>query len=342
MTSAILLPLLYTLALFLTRPLRHPVSAFSAIAGMTTWAVLTISDRSASSDIPVYIDRFESLDWYTVQSIWDGTITALAKDPAFWISAKIMSDLGSNTQVWLATISAVFAGIVAYVVTKTSSDPWLSFVALSSLGYVAFSGTALRQTVALSLVFLAIHHTVNRKNIWASLFLICLAATFHSSAVLAIIILGIRHLTLRASVITTSIAVIGAILFPIATRELIGTVGWTTEISEYQSRQVALTWSLFIVHAGILLICYALGALSNSGPRDRILFQIALAGLPFFALATQLAEGFRAGLYFSMIEILLLPNAIRSIDSANSRAILTIACSASLVVYAILSDSAEM
>lgn len=304
-----------------------------------SWLALASRDIGTTSDTAGYALRYEMLGFYSIGELLRGEVPFFEKDRLFWVAAKPLHELGMGSHAWLAILSGAFILGVAQLIRCYSTMPVISITMLFGLGYVHFSSTALRQTVALSLILVAIP-ILSQRRFRSAIALVFLAGLFHSSAIVFLLFfpLAMRRFG-WVQVLALGAAIAGTTFYSAQARELIRVVGWTENLSGYADQSVSLTWAGFLIHSSILLFCWVMLVRKNGEPVDHILFNLAVLGLCFLAFSTEIAESFRLAIFFSIVEIVLVPRAISQIRDARTRHLVCQVVIASSLFYLAVSGA---
>lgn len=286
-----------------------------------------------TGDLVRYSLAFSKLHNVTYETFFLSLINDSQKDPMFFAVAKLFADAGINVWGWFAGIAMLFAASVTYTIKKYSPNPFVSCLLLVGVGIFGFSMSGLRQTMALSFVFLAYPFILEKK---LKHYLLCLfmAWVFHSSALIFFPAYWLNSYKIGAKqIIIIAISVCLCIFEPTIIRNTLGNIAWNDTIEDYQSRKGALTWSGFIIQASIFAFCYFY---RHSVTKDKInILTICLncmaIGLCLQAMAIVIAEAFRAAYYYNICSSIAVPIVIASQSKPLDRFIMT--SSISLVIF---------
>ena len=198
-----------------------------------TFLLVGMRDSNGLGDTPQYLYVFDNLQ--SLGSSWiDGFQLYGNTELLFWPAAYAFKALGFSAESWMAAIVVVTTAIVAYSYKG---------LGLGRLWYVAFSGlyltyyivfmAAIRQSIAESLVLLAI--VLARSNkIASSVFFLVAATGFHSSAALGFSILILRRFNIKPKLMAASIfiAFIGSVLAPSILASVFGAFGFENTLGK--------------------------------------------------------------------------------------------------------------
>lgn len=286
------------------------------------------------SDVIRYINIYQDLTYIDFPSLIESSIGGDMKDPVFYLSSKLISLTGANYRIWLSVISGVFIYSVSRIIKIHSPYPFISVVALISLGYFSFSMTGLRQTIAISIILFSYSFIRERKLLQ---FIICviLASLFHSSALIFLISYPISFNKIDwKNILILVFAFLILFISPTFIRSLISLFSWNDTLANYAFRETTLTLSGFIIQFFIFIFYMVfINNILTNNHKDIILFNISFVGLFFQLFATEIAEFFRISMYFSIFNIILIPIAIKSIKNTNLRRFVYYTVLCALIAY---------
>lgn len=307
---------------------------FVVTAGFLLFLISALRSINFGPDSFGYAIKYLSLSYESTTVLYENMITNTGKDPTFYFVAKLISLTGATYQVWFASIAALFCYSVSKLIYKYSSEPYISFVALISLGYFYFSMTGLRQTVALSFIILSYKYLRERKPIQFVL-LVLIGSLFHSTAIIFLIAYPVINMKIGWKQTTgISVAFLLAYFFKEEILNLLGLFLKSDRFYYYINHGETLTISGFIIQMFIYLFClYYKRSVLKSNITNLYLYNLLFMGLVFQAFATVIAEFFRVSMYFSVFGILLIPNIISSIKYKKNRVLIYTFVLIALVAY---------
>lgn len=313
---------------------------FVLIAGGLLFTLSAFRHIEFGPDTIGYVMKYNALSSISLSQLWLALISGTGKDTFFYIVSKVINLSGASAQVWLAMIALVFCWSVTKFIFDYSEEAYLSYIALLSLGYVFFSLSGLRQTIAIAVLLLSYKYLVERR-LYPFLTLVLFASLFHASALIfliaypiALVRFGLKHF------VVCIVAMVMALYFPNQIRAIIGTVGWTEALRAYALREATLNLSGFIIQLSILLFCayYRKGVL-DADHRNLAFYNLLTIGLVFQSFAVVVAEAFRVSLYFSIFGIVLIPKAINAQKNKWARMLVHTIVTAILLLYFVLSNT---
>lgn len=235
-------------------------------------------------------------------------------DIGYLYFSKLFSSLGVHPQLYLAIVAAVIIVPIAVVIGRHSSSSWMSLVLYITLGFFVFSFSGLRQAIAMGLCFASVHFVLERKLV-PFLLIVALAATFHRSALafgLAYPLFQMpRPDARRLSVILGGVAVLYLLRVP--TYALLYRVyGGLSGLPDSTG-----AFGMLVGMSTVYVLAYVFGRAD-----DRLvcgLSNLLLAAIALQVFADQSNVVMRAGFYFFLPVILLVPRVIASQEDARAR-----------------------
>lgn len=235
----------------------------------------------------------------------------------FYLFNKLMSYVCfENYTIYLMTIS-IFVGISIYCFLAQNSDDYcMSQIMLLSLGFTFFFMTGIKQTIAMSILMYA--YTAQKKRRYLKfVLLVLLAASFHPTALVFLLILPAKIVKLRKAIAVVAPALIVfayvfqkqifAFLKSLLTDDLYGAYG-----SVYVSSVNLTGLMIQLVIFGVSL--FFLWKHLKDDEEASNLLSFYVIGMMFQAMTGVMGEFFRISMYFSMLGVILLPKAISKLE----------------------------
>lgn len=323
-----------------TLNLRGGKLAFQVFATVSLWVVIAFRDFGFGPDTTGYIARYESLQYDSLAEVASRILDSSEKDPIFYLVAKIISDFGASPRMWLAILAAVFSISLGYAVYRYSPEPFLSYVVVVSLGFLYFSMTGLRQTLAMSVLLWSYGALRDRRPV-RFLLLVVLASAFHSAALVFVLAyptakwrLGWRQVTIVV------VALLAAFAAEDVVRQLVLDLAWTEQLAGYSDRTTALSLSGFVISLFVVLFCLAFKSQTlQEDPKGLAFYNLLILGTAFWATAIVIAEMFRLAYMFNLASVLVIPLAIVAGTVRRQREIVYLVVLSSLLGYSAWSHS---
>ncbi|NQU80861.1 MAG: EpsG family protein [Bacteroidetes bacterium] len=307
---------------------------FIQISGFSLFLICALRDVNFGDDGVRYMQKYLYFSNVNISVLWTDFLTFEVKDPFFNLFSKIISILGFSYQFWFAIIAAIFCTAVSTTIYKYSSSIIISFIALISLGYLYFSMTGLRQTIALSMILISYKFLRERKLV-VFIIIVVFGALFHSSALIFLLAYPFAYMKIGwKQILSVGSSLVMAFLFSNQLRQLIRVIGWNKYLSYYADRDIKLTISGFIIQLLIISFClfYKKGVLFED-KKNISLYNLLFIGLIFQSFAIVVAETFRISMYFSIFSIILIPKTLAVKKDKIITLILYLVVSSALIAY---------
>ncbi len=305
------------------------------ISMFVMFVILALRHKNTGTDTATYINAFERFSKYSFTDIIRIFFNGDQKDPTYYFTGWVFSRLTKEPQLWLAFLSAIFCLVIGILIAKESKAPSLSIVILITLGFFGFSMTGLRQTVAMCILILS-YEFIKRKKPIQFILLVLFASLYHNTALVFLIAYPVSHMKLGkyhffAAIITFVIF----ILFKNQLRNFLGNILQEERYQGYWADEVStLTLSGFIIQVCIFTytVFYYKKAIQNN-PDIIVMYNMAFIGLMFQLFSSFIAEFFRISMYFSVFNIILIPEASYCEKRYNIRTLFQLALFFVLLFY---------
>lgn len=196
MTTLLLLFLILLYYLTKRLPEEEAPKRFIYCTSFVLILVSGLRHEAVGNDTLAYMMSFED----TLDTSWSEILSNFAnnylnplnnegKDPAFKIFEKLVGTILPNSRLYLFVIAAILLTSIGYFIHTFSVDlrsTLFCYVFYISMFYGYLPNSAIRQSLALSIVLFAYCLAFKRNLIW-SVLLVLLASTFHKSALLALL-----------------------------------------------------------------------------------------------------------------------------------------------------------
>jgi len=222
----------------------------------------------------------------------------------FWvILLKIISFFNGDYQDVLIVSSCLVLFPIFFVIYKKSKNPQLSLFLYYTLYFYFYSFNITRQSIASSLVFVAIYF-LSESDIKKFVFLVLMAGGFHYSAFIAFVLLLSKYTPSRIYIYILTAAFFSGLFFP----DLI--LKYILEIFSYESYRTQY-FGNFIGNALFLLILNSFFVfIMTIVQKKDILLNIFFVSILFSNLLCRIPYGNRVVMFFSIIQIVYLVDVI--------------------------------
>lgn len=253
---------------------------------------------------------------------------------------KLILLFTNNGQVFLITTSIFIYLGIAFLIIKYSECPWLSSYLFFTMGYFSDSMNTIRLCMAMTILLFS-YIFIEKKRFVPFLLLVLMAACFHRTALVFIIayfapFIKLNKKTVLVIILLTAIIFLG--FAPILEFLLSHITIYQYYIgSDYLNGDIRLASVMnALVMLCVFVMCMILLKISNQNntninidsiPIDSIkndtimaLFTLVATALLFISFNFSLIE--KAGNYFGIFSIILLPNCLRKVKNQYLRVLL--------------------
>lgn len=294
--------------------------------------IIGFRDKSIGVDTASYVKTFlHGIRQMSIHSVL-GSVEPLYALLSFTI--RLFSD---NYTVYLFVIALIFVVSVGVLVYRYSKSPVISYIALLSFGFVYFAMAGLRQTVAISILFLAYKYVRERKLI--PFLLLCIVAYgFHNTAIIFLLAYPLANIKITWK----HFATLGIGYFLMSWKSeyvkkfLFDVLKWE-RLEGYKTYESSINLSGFIIQIAIIIfgLFYYRRVVENDS-KDLSLYNFAFIGAFFQILTPIIGEFFRISMYFNIFNILLIANTCKCSKAYELRNIITIGVVFVLIIYFVL------
>lgn len=155
--------------------------------------LLSLRATTVGVDLWNYLDKYHTISLSSFSVIWSNRATV---DIGFGVLNKLMAIIGVSDRMFIVLMALFMTAPIAWLYIK-ESDSWMLTISLFiilPIFSMCFSGY--RQAIAIAAVPLQYYFTKN-KNILGFLLSVLLAFTFHTTALIVLILYPIYHLRIK-------------------------------------------------------------------------------------------------------------------------------------------------
>lgn len=247
---------------------------------------------------------------------------------------QVVDFLGGEFRTLLVVVS-LLSLIGAFYYTKAYSKyPWISIFLYICMGYYELSFTIWRQIIAVSFVLIAYAMQKDGKK-WRYLLMIILAFLFHRSAILALLPFLASKLRITKKTILFGVISVGALyllrnyivqlVFALGISRMYMYAGNTIAGEGYVLLLIYVVLFFFIYYARNIYVTSVRSGIREKDEQIetclRQIIPLSIFTLGMQVLSTLFSLLYRAGLYFSVPLILLLPNLLDCFGNYNNKKI---------------------
>lgn len=282
---------------------------FLMAAALAVFLVIALQSEQGNGDLIQYYRAFRRYSVYTRADYQ--YIINNAKDPFYYICGLLFAHIGFSFRGWYLFIGFIYTLSIYLLVSRYSSNVYISFIVLITVGSLGFALSGLRQTLAFAFLMFSFKFLESKKII-KFMFMILIASLFHSTAIIFIFAYPLYRLKLRLR--NLIILGLGSVMLILNGRfflsGFIRFIGTDDIYSAYLDKESGLSIAGIIIFSFILVFCLCSYYLGFEDAKYRGLCNLAIASLTFRILSVTLfAEMFRVSMYFAVFDILLIAEA---------------------------------
>lgn len=284
----------------------------------------------------VYFPYFKMISDMNLKDIF---LYQFMTDKGFYILMKIITIFTNNYQICIAILAIPFIYFVMRQIYEYSENIIFSIIIFVSL-YYAYAFFLLRQVIAMGIIIYSYKY-IKEKKIIKFIGMVIVAGLFHSTALIFLIaypicnyikpgyknyffifiafILG-KHMT---DILLKIFSVI-----PVFSR-----YAYSIEKGFYNTTSTPSVWGLIITLLILVVSFYFYKKSKKEDNNINILINLSTLGSIIYCFSSSIAEFYRVALYFSVFNILLLPNALNLYENNKTRKLITIVSMIMFILY---------
>lgn len=299
------------------------ISKKKQVAYLTILLFLLGALRSyyTGTDTYYYAMRFQNQ--YSAMGLWEGLKfikeAGIDGEKAFEALASLFKMYFPNAYLWHAFIWGIFVLECKKLIYRYSDNASFSFLYLVASLISTFMWQGLRQCIAATVCLAAFRHLVEKRYLRYSIFML-IAFLFHRSSLVfllavpaSIMPVGIWSILLIIIVLVMSSFMPESIVnYLIGASDMLQMDGISQKMNLYISGIGTRTGTLsyFVVLLALYIVCYYVkDDLLSRDENSKLYLNLAMFGVCFQAMSVIIPEFFRVSYFFSIFNMILLPNA---------------------------------
>ena len=284
--------------------------------------IAALRGTTVGTDTASYIRDYSSVRYYSYEQI----IEVYSDNPGYYVVSKVFADLGVSVQIWFAIVAGLYIYSVSRLIYRFSNDLALSYILFLTIGFYGFSLAGLKQTMAMSFVFISYRYLYDNKYI-RFVFFVVLASLFHLSSLVflfAAVIHFLKNIRFYYAILSVLFVVWMFSYNTIANRVLnsLNFEHYTSYLEMESESGGTLTMFFVILLIQLVSMVYMKAYANKNTTEARDIFGMSYLGLLAQLLSLVAASAFRLGLYFSLFSIILFPNCVSKERNPRTRILL--------------------
>lgn len=311
---------------------------FCLSSGILLWLVLALRNIRIGLNDTLYVYKpfFEQI----TRRSFNNLISDKWFEIGFSITSKFLSYITSNYQVYIAILAIPFIFLIIRYIYCRSSFPLLSIIIFLSLYYL-YGTFLLRQVIAIGLFTLAID-AIEMKNIKKFIFWVIVASLFHKSALVLLIAYPFSNNVRfsKMNYVFILIAYVIATFFGSLILNNLSFLDFTGKIvlgvkNGIYSTDANISMFGFLIDLVIIIFSDFL-YMKNINNRANIYLNLATLGAMLFCFSKTIVEFYRISMYFSFVNIVLIPDALERVKDSKYRFLIELALLLVFIAYFLL------
>ncbi len=320
---------------------KYGEKMFLIVVTVLFFFMFAMQSETSNGDLIGYMNAYNRYKDYSISAFVQNFMDI--KDPIYHLCGLIVSKIGLDFHAWRVIIGFFYCYSAYYLISRFSSNIYISLIVLITVGGFGFTFSGLRQTLAMAFLMFSFKYLVNKKIIKFVLWVVA-AGLFHSTAVVFLLAYPLYCIGFRVR--NLLIVTAGAVLLILFARPLlqfyINIMGQEDIYNNYLETESVLSLSGVVIFSFITLFCIIFIINGGKDAKYKELCNLAIFSVAFRILsATMLAELFRISMYFSIFDVLMIAEAC-TCDKYNTTQvrIKTLGATLAMSAYYFISPSA--
>lgn len=276
-----------------------------AIIGLQLFLLLSLRDQTVGTDLYTYLKYFESINVYGILPYTN------IFEFGYLLFNRLISLFTSNKQIFISIVAFITTISISRFIYKYSKLPFLSFFLYISLGFYSFTFSGLRQSIAFSILLFSYEY-IKSRNFVKFIFIVFLASTFHTSAIIFILAYFVSNISINSkSILLYFLVSIFFFIFRFRIMSLI-TKYFYNNYSIYESGAYTI---LFVMIAVVTFTLLFFARTKKYDDDSVINYNLVLFSLVLVTLASTSSNVMRIVNYYYYYIIILIPDVIISFNN---------------------------
>lgn len=235
-------------------------------------------------------------------------------ESGFQMFVFLLSRVFTHPQWLLAITSLIFIVSIFYFIDRNSNEIAVSTSLYITLGMMIFQLQGMRQALAMSLCLFAYELARKKKLIWF-LLVVFLAATFHQTAIVFVIVYLLANLRLSVrNVIFVAVISFVAVFFSIPLVDIANNLFDKSYDGAVESGGLVAT----AIYVLALIVCCIYYSTHKEDARSPLVYVMIVGAATYFMRYTGVQIAERISFYFAFSQIALIPVAVQFDPKAKS------------------------
>lgn len=278
--------------------------------------ILAFRSTNIGGDTERYVSLFETVKGLTFPQI----SKQFGSEPLVYYLFKVVDICFNGDFQWvIIIISLLFVSALGYLIYTLSTNSLFSYIMLLSLGFIYFSTSGLRQTIAMSILIFS-YHFIKKRRFLPFLILVLLAFFAHNTSIIFLFAYFVRNIKIDfKQIFILFVCVCVSVFFKLYFADYIKEL-FRGRFSYYAFDMRSASWTGFLIQFCIMVLSIMFYETAVKQNKENLtLYNLMFIGLCIQSFAINFAEMFRLSMYFSVFNVALIPNAISSSENPKVR-----------------------
>mgnify|MGYP001047270317 CR=1 FL=1 len=318
---------------FMKRFIKNYRKKYCIFIGILLFLMLALRDTSVGLDIEgLYLPYFKLIKSMSLREIV-AFCNEKETELVFYLLNYIIAIFSENVHFYLAIMAFPYVFIVSRFIYKYAKNPVIGFLIFLSLNYYCFSFSALRHTLAASILVFS-YDFLKEKKLLPFLISVFIASTFHRTALIFLIAYPISNLKIGWKQIAVVMSIVlCTTLFRDVLFNLIFLVFNSGHFYEYLSRGKSMSLVFFAINFSLYLFMLYLFGEDRNKKSNALFLNLQFLCMCFSAMTLILGEMIRISFYFGIFACASVPNAIENSNYSVNKKFYYFLMSLCLIVY---------
>ena len=268
------------------------------------------------------------------------SLNIISSDSLYFLYCYILQLFGIGERGFLLITSAIVVGVNAHFIYRYSKNYLLSIFTFVTIGLIPMFMSALRQSLALAIIGLAIRFLVERKPVKYCI-MVLIASGFHVTALIMLpAYVLIKMLSKIPPLVTTGLGILISFLVSNNLYKIIWNMELGPRFMVYLTGNVVKTNPLVItMHLGIVGSCFFIhqGLRKSKWFReDSIFIDLYIIGVGIMILSLSNTMISRFAQYYFIVLPIILANIIERLNCQKNKIFLMVTCICVEIIYFVL------
>lgn len=308
-------------------------NAFVLTIAVLTFFIIANESIKSNGDLQGYYNHYNSLSHVKFDYFFRNWSDM--KDPFYHLCGFLTSKIGLDFYGWHTVIAFVSAFAIYNLISRYSTNVFISLTTIFVLGLFGFILSGLRQALALSVLMFSFTF-LREKKLICFILVVLLASLFHSTALIFIVAYPVYQMKFNYKNLV--LMCLGGIVVLLNAGGMVSLylklVGTDDIYSGYTDNRSGLTVSGTVISGFVLVFCLVFMFLGKSKAKNpQICYLLLISFFTNILSVIWFAEFFRISMYFSLFECIAIAEACTCEKNIHNNQIKTLCCSLALFAY---------